>query len=958
MSDRYRSQDDQARSLAAALAPAEPMPVNILLVDDEPRNLTVLETILDDPGYRLVPASSPDHALLALINEEFALLILDVQMPGMTGFELAQIIKGRKKTAQIPIIFLTAHFNSDEHVLEGYGTGAVDYLQKPVNAAALRSKVAVFAELHRRGRELAVANRALAAEVVERTRAEDELRRWNAHLDSRVAERTRELDASNARLRLATEAMGLGFWLWDLDSDRWSWENDWPTAVLKVDPAQWPGSSAELMQWLEPEEAERFATAAAAAASSGARLLFEGRVLHTHHPDLVLEFDGRLVGTSGEPPTILGTVRDVSERHRAVQELRRSEERYRRLFHSIDEGFCVVDMVFDDSGAPVDFRFQETNSAFHRHSGLGEVAGHLVSEFLADLEPVWLQGLGSVARDAASFRHEGLLGGLERVVELYAFPIQDSGRRLVAALFRDVTETRRAAEALLERERFLTTVTEAARVGIAVIGSDYRYRFVNESFKRLLNTAGPISVGQKVGALNPQRWDATRPSIDRALAGESLSIEFAVRGPGTDESATAMHICAFLEPHTDVNGARTAAVVLVDVSAQKRLEEDLRDADRHKDEFLATLAHELRNPLAPVRNAVGILRHGGFANGQTTRAGEIIERQVKVMARLIDDLMDVARINQRRLELQLAPVCLQDVIELAIEGSRPQIEELQHTLEVVLPEAPLTLMADATRLAQVFTNILTNAAKYTERGGHIVLRAVVADGTALVTVKDNGIGIAPENIERVFEMFSQVEVALARTRGGLGIGLSLAKRLVELHGGRVIARSGGLGQGSEFEVQLPLSATPAAIDHVPAQGQPVPSGQRVLVVDDNRDGAETLAALLSLRGFDVSLAFDGQQALSAADSFRPDIVLLDIGLPKLNGYEVCKAIKSMPWAAATKIVAITGWGDAKSRQAAFDAGFDRHFVKPVTESQVVAIIDELLAGASAPGQRRAGPPII
>lgn len=946
MSDRFRSEDDHARSLAAALAPAKPAPVNILIVDDEPRNLVVLETILDDPGYRLVRADSPDHALLALVNEEFALLILDVQMPDMTGFELAQIIKGRKKTAQIPIIFLTAHFNSDEHVLEGYGTGAVDYLQKPVSAAALRSKVAVFAELHRRGRDLALANRTLAAEVVERTRAEDELRRWNALLDTRVAERTRELDASNARLRLATEAMGLGFWLWDLDSDRWSWENDWPSATLGIDQARWPSSSGELMRWFDPADAQRFATAAATVSEPGGRLMFEGRILGTHKADLVIELDGRLVSGTGKHRTLLGTVRDVSDRHRAVQELRRSEARYRTLFHSIDEGFCVIDVVFDDAGAPVDFRFQEVNPAFHRHSGLGDVAGRLISEFVTDLEPVWLRGLGQVARDGTPFRHQGDLRGLERIVDVYAFLIEDSDRRLVAALFRDVTEGRRAGEALQERERFLTTITEAARVGIAVIDADYHYRFVNDSFRRLLDASGPITVGQRVGALNPKRWAATRPAIERALAGESLSIEFTVPGNPAGGRAATTHVCAFLEPHTDVNGGRTAAVVLVDVTAQKQLEDDLRHADRHKDEFLATLAHELRNPLAPVRNAVSILQHDGFANAQTTRAGQIIERQVKVMARLIDDLMDVARINQQRLELQLAPVGLQDVIELAIEASRPQIDELQHTLEVILPDTPETLLADTTRLAQVFTNILTNAAKYTERGGHIVLRAAVVDGEALVTICDNGIGIAPENIERVFEMFSQVEVALARSRGGLGIGLSLAKRLVELHGGRIVVRSGGVGQGSEFEVRLPMGGTIVAIDPRGPVATTAATGQRILVVDDNRDGAETLAALLSIHGYQVDLAFDGQEALERAQAFQPELVLLDIGLPRLNGYEVCKAIKAMPWADGTRIVAITGWGDAAAKQSAIEAGFERHFVKPVTESRLLATIGELLGSTA------------
>jgi len=947
MNDNPRSPDDFSRSLAEALLPANLPPVNILVVDDEPRNLTVLETILSDPGYRLIRALSPDEALLALVNHEFALLILDVQMPGMTGFELAQTIKSRKKTAQIPIIFLTAHFNDDQHVLEGYGTGAVDYMLKPVNAAALRSKVDVFTELHRRGRDLAIANRALAAEVVERTRAEDELRRWNAQLDLRVAERTHALNASNARVRLATEALGLGFWLWNLDADHWRWENEWPSRVFNGAQEDWPASSAQLIACLHPNDGKRFAEAARAIPGSDGRFRFEGRLTSCKGGEHAVEIEGRLVDEGSAQRTLLGTIRDVSDRYRAERDLRESEVRYRTLFQSIDEGFCVVDMVFDDGGVARDFRFRETNAAFHRHSGLGEVGGMLASEFIPAVEQIWLDGLGKVAMEGKPFRHHGRVEGLARIVDIYAFVIETPEGRSVAMLFRDVTERKRSEEALLERERFLTTVTEAARVGIAVIDSTYRYRFVNDSFRRILNASGPIRVGQRVGSLNAKRWESVKPAVDRALAGESLSIEFAVHS-AQDQGGMSRptHICAFLEPHTDVNMSRTVAVVLIDITPLKRLEAELRDADRHKDEFLATLAHELRNPLAPVRNAVSILQLSTTDNPPAIRAGAIIQRQVKVMARLIDDLMDVARINQGRLELQLERVSLDDVLNLALESSRPQIEEAGHKLEVVLQDVPQMVEADPTRLAQVFMNILTNAAKYTERGGHIAMASRIADGQVHVTVRDSGIGIARENIDRVFEMFSQVEIALARSRGGLGIGLSLAKRLVEMHGGSISARSEGLGKGSEFEVVLPIMTELVATPERSSRDLASPSrAVRILVVDDNIDGAETLGALLEMRGFSVAMAFDGEAAVERAESFHPEVVLLDIGLPKKNGYEVCRAIKAMPWSVGIKIVAITGWGDANAKQAALDAGFDRHFVKPVTEELLMCTIEELCDGS-------------
>ncbi len=806
-----RSQNDFSRSLAAALAPAELPPVNILIVDDEPRNLTVLETILNDPGYRLVRAVSADQALLALVNEEFALLILDVQMPDMTGFELAQTVKSRKKTAQIPIIFLTAHFNDDAHVLEGYGTGAVDYLLKPINAAALRSKVAVFTELHRRGRELAIANRALAAEVVERSRAQDELRRWNEELDRRIAERTSALSESNARLRLATEAIGLGFWLWDLATDRWVWENEWPALLFGQTKASWPASSAGLATFFDEPDRTRFNETLRAAAQSTGRVRFSGCLAGAVCGERAVEIDGQLVEDSAKGRTMLGTIRDVSERHRAER-------------------------------------------------------------------------------------------------------------------------------ALQERERFLTTVTEAARIGIAVIDHRYHYRFVNDAFGRILDASGPIAAGQPVGSLNPSRWESVKPSVDRALGGESLSIEFSVG----NNAAEPTHVCAFLEPHTDAQSARTVAVVLLDITPLKKLEASLRDADRQKDEFLATLAHELRNPLAPVRNSVSVLQMSALESKTALRAASIIDRQVKVMARLIDDLMDVARINQGRLALQLASLRLNDVISLAIEGARPQIEELGHRLEVAMPESLPLVSGDATRLAQVFLNLLTNAAKYTEPGGCIELSGRVSGTSVEVTVRDTGIGIAAENIDRVFEMFSQVEVALARSRGGLGIGLSLARRLVEMHGGQINAISDGLGQGSEFKVLLPISDAPSdtqeEFDAVPVL---LPRALRVLVVDDNRDGVETLTALLQLRGFSTAVAFDGEAALEVAEAFRPELVLLDIGMPKLNGYDVCRALRRAPWARLIKIVAITGWGDAHARQAVVEAGFDLHFVKPVSQEQLLTAIGQL-----------------
>jgi signal transduction histidine kinase/ActR/RegA family two-component response regulator len=376
--------------------------------------------------------------------------------------------------------------------------------------------------------------------------------------------------------------------------------------------------------------------------------------------------------------------------------------------------------------------------------------------------------------------------------------------------------------------------------------------------------------------------------------------------------------------------------------ALELLEAELREADRRKDAFIATLAHELRNPLAPVRNAVQILQLQDCREPDAGRARAIISRQVAVMARLIDDLMDVSRINRGHIELRREPVELARVLELAIEASRPHIVDNGHELSVTWPSVPLVLEADVTRLSQVFVNLLTNAAKYTERGGRIRLVTETNGHEVAVSITDDGIGIPAEQLERVFDMFSQVEGSQSRSRGGLGIGLSLVRHLVELHGGRVSARSDGPGRGSTFTVTIPL---PHDALVVPAAGPATTAANgvgavplRILVVEDHRDGAETITALLSQFGHEVRAVNDGGAALQAASEFRPGLILLDIGLPTLNGYQVCELVRSEAWGRDIKIVAMTGWGDAEAQRKTLAAGFDRHLVKPVDESSLLAAL--------------------
>ncbi|HUE13782.1 MAG TPA: ATP-binding protein [Planctomycetaceae bacterium] len=376
-----------------------------------------------------------------------------------------------------------------------------------------------------------------------------------------------------------------------------------------------------------------------------------------------------------------------------------------------------------------------------------------------------------------------------------------------------------------------------------------------------------------------------------------------------------------------------------------RLYEELREQDRHKDEFLATLAHELRNPLAPIRNALQVMRLARNDPAALENSETIIDRQVQQMVRLIDDLLDLSRVSRGKIELRKERVDLGDVLKSAIETSRPLIEEYGHKLTVSVPDEPVPLNADLTRLSQVFLNLLNNSAKYTERGGQIWLCAERRDDTVVVRVRDTGVGIPPQMLPRIFEMFTQVDRSLDRAQGGLGIGLTLVWRLVEMHGGSVEARSEGAGKGSEFIVRLPV-ARDAGLDN-PDKGSekecagPSCRSRRILVVDDNQDAANSLAMLLRMKGHDVRTAYDGLEAVDAAAAHKPDVVLLDVGLPRLNGFDVARRIRESETHRSIVLVALTGWGHDEDRRRSKEAGFDHHMVKPADPAALDRVLESL-----------------
>jgi PAS domain S-box-containing protein len=394
-------------------------------------------------------------------------------------------------------------------------------------------------------------------------------------------------------------------------------------------------------------------------------------------------------------------------------------------------------------------------------------------------------------------------------------------------------------------------------------------------------------------------------------------------------------------PVTDASGTVVAVSGSTrDITERKQAEEALRDQDRRKDEFLATLAHELRNPLAPLRNGVEIIRLAYGKPELVDPACNLMERQLNHMVRLIDDLMDASRMSRGKVELRLERVDLAQTVQLALETVRPLAEQSSHQLEVDLPAERIVVNGDPTRLAQVFANLLNNAVKFTPQHGKIRLSARIDDGHVTVSVSDNGSGIAPEDQSVVFEMFTHGTGSGRRVVGGLGIGLSMVKGLVELHEGEVTVHSAGPGQGSEFSVRLPL-----AEPHAPAQeaGQTASNDaqaarRKVLVVDDNEDAASSMAELLELMGHEVQMAHDGVDALAVAASFQPDVIFLDIGMPRMNGHEAARHIRQAPWGRDIALVALTGWGNARDREESRAAGFDHHLVKPGSFDEIETII--------------------
>ena len=645
--------------------------------------------------------------------------------------------------------------------------------------------------------------------------------------------------------------------------------------------------------------------------------------------------------------------RDITERRRSDEALRESEARKSAVVSTALDGIITI----DHEGRIIEF-----NPAAEAMFGYrcAEVMGREMAELI--IPPVhWEKHRAGIARYLET--GEGpILGqrltltavrsdGTEFLVELAVNRINKYGPPLFTGYIRDITDRKQAEERLREaEEKFRTLADNIPQLAwIADAGTDGQVHWFNKNWFDYTGTTLEEMRGS--GWQTVHHPDHAERVIEKFAhhVQEGLDWEdtFPLRRKDgqfrwflsrmnviRNEAGAVMRIFG---TNTDITEQMQSAEEL------RKLTAEMSEADHRKDEFLATLAHELRNPLAPIRNGLQVMRLAREDAETVEQTRIMMERQLDQMVRLVDDLMDMSRISRGKLELKMERVQLAAVVKSAVETSRPLIDQMGHELTVMLPKQPVVIDADPTRLAQVFLNLLNNAAKYSDRGGRILLTCEWQGSDVVVSVRDTGIGIAADQLPRIFEMFSQVDRSLEKSQGGLGIGLTLVRRLVEMHGGRVEALSEGMGKGSEFVVRLPVvveASVPQPPDSEEMQNVPN-SSLRVLIVDDNRDSANSLAMMLKIMGNDTRTAYDGQEAVTAAGEFRPAVILLDIGLPKMNGYEACVRIRQQPGGKEIVIIAQTGWGQEEDRRRTHEAGFDYHMVKPVDPQALMKLLEEL-----------------
>jgi PAS domain S-box-containing protein len=633
--------------------------------------------------------------------------------------------------------------------------------------------------------------------------------------------------------------------------------------------------------------------------------------------------------------------RETAERERTVLESARVQNLLAATLASIGDGVIVTDargnVTFLNATAERTTRWRNKDAVGRSLKEVFPIVNEASRESCADpvervLSSGAVVGLGNhtilVAKD-----------GTEVPIDDSAAPIRagDGPIAGVVLVFRDVTEQRQADFA---RAR-LAAIVEFSGDAIATKDLNGIVQTWNKAAQRMFGYRPEEIVGKSITMIiPPERLHEEVEILADLRAGRPHQRIETVR---VTKDGRRIHVSVSVSPLKDKEGRVIgASKILHDVTDIVLSRKAIHEESRRKDEFLAILSHELRNPLAPIRMAVAILNKIGPRDSELQKFRDVIDRQTMQMTRLLDDLLDISRISSGKISLRKDRINIGNAISSAVESIRPLMDARGHELIIDVPDAPIYVDGDSARLSQVFTNLLNNAAKYSNRGDRITLSLQLVNGDAVIRVLDHGIGLTSEQMSRIFEMFAQVGDSLERREGGLGVGLALARTLVELHGGQIEVRSPGLGQGSEFTVRLPaVSQQPATTTTVDTSTTPPQPLRRILVADDNIDSAETLASLLRSAGHEVRTAHEGASAVDTWNTFRPDLAILDIGMPNLNGYEVARQIRSREDGVHTVLIAITGWGQEKDKRRARDAGFDHHLTKPVDPPAITKILAQL-----------------
>jgi PAS domain S-box-containing protein len=750
------------------------------------------------------------------------------------------------------------------------------------------------------------------------------------------------LRESKFRLQLAVESANIGIYELNVKTSELLWD-DRVRAHWGLPPGE-PVDYKTFLKGIHPEDREATEAAVDRALDPNGdhRYRFEFRVIGIRDGiERWIVGTGQVFFENRQAQRLVGTTFDITARKHAEQRLRESEERFRTLADSSP----VPIWVTDPTGG-IEF----LNAAYCDFFGVTfeQVRGPKWATLLHpdDADP-YVAAYYEALRQRKTFRAEARVrraDGEWRWVDTRGVPRFSEGGDFLGHVGSspDVTEMKIAQQALRESEEQFRTSFELAAVGQAQVNPvTGRFERLNQKFCEIVGYSEEELLSMTPADITHP--EDRQPYVDiypRFLRGEIEEFVIEKRYVRKDQKIVWVTVAAKLIRDSDGRPLRTIGV-FQDITERKRAEQELKQADQRKDEFIATLAHELRNPLAPIRNAVEMLALCQSSDPDFEWSRNVIDQQVKHLACLVDDLIDVSRITRNRLVIKKERVSLTDVINAALDAARLLIDQRKHLLTVSLPVEPVYLSADPVRLTQIFMNLINNAAKYTHEGGQIRVDAERKNDSVKVRVADNGIGISTEELSHLFDMFYQVDRSYEQAHGGLGIGLTLVKRLVEMHGGTVEVKSAGIGQGSQFVVSLPVLVSSSAVllDKHTVE-QKYKKRRRILVVDDYPSAAESLARRLKHCGNEVETALDGFEGIKRAEKFRPDVVLLDIGMPKLNGYKAAQTIRQQPWGKNMVLIAFTGWGQEEDRQRTREAGFDAHLVKPVDYMELSELLEK------------------